>query len=298
MAPRPKTYGTRRSYAKPAGELVNGTTADEPELELRRHDRKSASARSDKDGNLGTVRIEGKQDILSKGLGKEDGSASSTPAAEGDAPSNTPNGDNKFSTVSSASGPLPNKRMSGQAMLPLVASVKERGSSCKSTRRSLNGSATSKDQNSITKTDLHSIPIAHTSPSQAKANFRSNGHTKQQQSPIGCNIDLKGAPSDPRSLAIWVAQLISKCSDNRPLQAMSEPKQKDLSSQSERDIEIGDTLDNVEGVRMTRGKERKRLQQLKGKEPVSGTSLCPFFVYISIPKSGWPIAPNIEWAKR
>ncbi len=280
MAPRPKTYGIRRSYAKPAGELVNGTTADEPELELRRHDRTSASARSDKEEYLGTVRIEGKQDILSKGLGKEDGSASSTPAAEGDAPSNTPNGDNKFTTVSSASGSLPNRRMSGQDMLPLVASVKERGSNRKSTRRLVNGSATSEDQNSITKTDLHSTPIAHTSSSQAKADFRPNGATKEHQSPIGRDVDLKGAPSDPKSLAIWVAQLISKSSDKRPLQAMFEPKQKDLSSQPERDIEIGDTLDNLEGVRMTRGKERKRLLQLKGKEPVNGTSLCLFCLYI------------------
>ncbi len=270
---------------------MNGTTADEPELELRRHDRTSASVRSDKEGNLGTVRIEGKQDILSKGLGKEDGSASSTPAADGDAPSNTPNGDNKFTTVSSASGSLPNKR-SGQAMLPLVASVKERGSSRKSTRRSVNGSATSEDQKSITKTDLHPIPIAHTSPSHA-TNFRINGSTKERQSPIGRNVDLKGAPSDPKSLAIWVAQLISKSSDKRPLQAMFEPKQKDLSLQPEQDIEIGDTLDNVEGVRMTRGKERKRLQQLKGKEAVNGTSLCLFCLYIEPQK--WAIAPNIEW---
>lgn len=271
MAPRPKTYGTRRSYAKPAGELVNGTTADEPEPRFRRVDVVSESRRSGKVKIPGTVRIEEREDIPSQNLGEEDGPASGTSAGEGALLSHTPNCEDTSTTVSPMSGPPQNRRMSAQDMLPLDASTKERRSSRKSTRRSGNGSATSEDQSLITKTGLESIPIDHTSLSHDKAFFRPNGFTQEQQS---CNIDLKDTPSDLNNLAIWVAQLIRKYSDKTPLSAISEPRQEDITSQPGQNIETRDALDNVEGVPMTRGKERKRLQQLKRIEPVNGMSLC------------------------
>ena len=268
MAPRPRTYGTRRSHAKAADELVNGTTAEEPEPKPRKVDVVSARIWTGQGQDLDALQKEEKQGTLSQGLGKEDESVSGIPVGEGAALSQISNVEDISIPVSPATSSLKDKRMSARDILPPDKSVEESGSRRKSVRRLVNGSGILKDQN--TTSIMEPISINHISPSQAEATCRPNGFTEDQQSPVGDAIDLKNTPSGLHDLPIWIAQSIRKLLDKSPLSAISEPSQKDFSSHPGQDVEMSDALDNVEDVRMTRGKERKRLQQLKGKEPANG----------------------------
>ena len=270
MAPRPKTYGTRRSHVKPAGELMDGTTADDPKPELERLDIMSASTRSGKQKNLEIVQKEENQDLASQGLGKENESASGTPVGQRTTPSRTKNVEDESTTVSPAPGSLANRRMSAQNLSLANKSTEGHGSLRKSTRRSINGSAKSGDHNATAQAGFESNQTDHTSPSDAKTIFLSNGFTNDQQSPISSDSDLKDIPSDLHHLAIWVAESISRHSINSPSLPVPEPSHEEFNSQILQDIEMIDVLDNVEGGRMTRGKEKKLLQQLKGKEPING----------------------------
>lgn len=279
---------------------MNGTTADEHELELRRSDVMPARIGTGKEKDLGTARKEEKQDIPSQGLGKGDKSVPGTPVGENAALSRLPNAEHLSTTVSPARS-LKNRRMSAQDMLSIDTSIKELGSRRKSVRRSVNGSATSENQNLISNTGFESIPTGHTSSSHVRTNIDQNGFTEDhQQSPAGRNIGLNDIPSDLHNLAVWVAQSISKHSDKSPLSAIPEPRQKASSPQPGQDIEMSDSLDNVEGVRITRGKKKKRLQQLKGKEAANGTSLsfscfhiAPQAMAAYSSQSGMDIAANI-----
>lgn len=245
---------------------------------MRKVDVNSQGMGTGKEKDSGTARREEKQDIPSQGLGKEDESASGTPVEEPAAPSRVPNVEDKSTTALPAPGFLENRRMSAQDMLPPDTLLNERGSSRKSIRKSLNGSATSENQKVICTTVFESISVEHISPSHAKSNFRPNGFAEDhERSPVGHDIDLKDAPSDLHDLGVWVAQLISKHSEKNPLFTTLEPRQQEPSLQPGQDTEIKDVLDDVEGVRMTRGKEKKRLQQLKGKMPANGKSLISRF---------------------
>lgn len=274
MAPRPRTYGTRRSHAKAAGELVNGTTADGPESKLGKIDVISARVRTGQGEDLGTSEGEEKQGTLSHGLGKEDEPATGTQGVEPAALSHVPTVEDISTPVSPATGSHKSRRMSAQDMSPPDKIIEEKGSRRKSIRKMVNGSGSLRDQNNTTIYGSEPISIDHTFPSHAEASSRPNGFINGQQSPVGGKVDLKDTPSDLHDLPIWVAQSISRLSDKSPLSATSEPSQNDFSSYPGQDVEMPDALDNLEGVRMTRGKEKKRLQQLKGKgkEPVDGMS--------------------------
>lgn len=232
----------------------------------------SASTRSGKQKNLETVRKEEKQDLPLQGLGKEDDSAPGPPVGQHITPPCTTNVENESTTVSPAPGSVTNRRISAEDTSLAGKSTEGRGSRRKSTRTSVNGPATSGNQDSTTKAGFEPIQIDRTSPSHAKAIFPSNGFTDDQQSSLGRNGDLGEIPSDLHHLGIWVAQSIGKHSDKRALLAVSEPRQKEPSPQTGQDIETSDALDKVENGRMTRGKEKKRLQQLKGKEPTNDSS--------------------------
>ena len=274
MAPRPKTYGTRRSHVKLVGEKVNGTTTDEPEPELRRVDVMTERTGAGQEKDVGAARSEEKQDTPLQGLGKEDKSTSGTLVGKRVSLSRTPNLEDRFTHISPTSGSVKNRSMSAQEILPPDTSGKESGSRRKSIRRLVNRSVTLEKQSIISNTGFESILVDHTSLSPAKANSRPNGFTEDhQQSHVSRDIDLKDTPSDLYDLAIWVAQSISRYSDKSLLSATSEPRQKDSSPQSVQETKMIDALDNVEDVRMTRGKEKKRLQQLKEKEPATGMSL-------------------------
>ena len=274
MAPRPKTYGTRRFHAKLAGELVNSTTAGEPEPTLRRADVVSTRTRTAKDKVLGPAQREEKQDIPSQGLGKEAESVSGTPVGGHVAPSRTPNVEEKSTNVSPAGESHEDRRMSTQDKPPPDSPTKEHASRRKSIRGLANGSSTPENRNSITNVGYESTLIDHTSPSHPIENFHPNGSIENlPEFPVGRDINLNDIPSDLQSLAIWVAQLISKHSDKGPFLAIYEPKHKVSSPQVGQNTEMSDALDIVEDGRMTRGKEKKRLQQLKRKEPANGMNL-------------------------
>lgn len=254
--------------------MVNGTIADGLQPRLKRADVMPEIMSTGKENDLGTARKEGKQDIPLQGLMGEDESVSGTLVEECAAISRTPNDEDKSTIVSAASGSLENRSLSAQDMLHQATSNKENDSCRKSIRRSVNGSANLENQNIISKIGSESIPVDHTSPSHAKADFRPNDSTEDRQpSPVSHDIDLKDAPSDLHNLGIWVARSINVYADKSPISATSEPRQKDSSPRPGQDIETIDALDNVEGVRMTRGKEKKRLQQLRGKGPAIGMSL-------------------------
>lgn len=279
MAPRPRTYGTRRSHAKAAGEVVNGTPAEEPDIIIQNLDEISAQVRNCQAKDLRKSEEE-KQGITSQDLGKGDELATGTHMGE---PSHMVTDEETSIPVSPTTGSLKNRRMSAQDMFPPEKSIEEKGSRRKSARRLVNGSGTLKDKRASTIVVSEPISLDQTLPSHAEAYSRPNGFTKDQQSPVGGKVDLKDAPSDLHDLAIWVAHSISILHDNGPLSTVSEPSQNDFSSHPEQDIETSHALDDIEDVRMTRGKKRKRMQQLKGTEPVNGRSLSSS-CFVSYPK--------------
>ena len=281
MAPRPKTYGTRRSHAKQVGELVNGTAADEVDPELNRSHATYTKMLPGEEKDIGTARQEEKPEIAPQGLGKEDEPRSSTPIGGRSAESHTDDVKEKIKTLSPALRSLKNGRKLAQDMLPPDISMKERDSRRTSIRRSANGSAISDNQDLATKTSFESLPVDRASPLQAKAIFRPNGFSEEQKGcPISSDIELTAIPSSLHNLAIWVAQLINKSSKTNSLSVINEPSKNDSGPQSGQHIEMNGAIDNVEEARMTRGKERKRLQQMKGKEPASGMSIFLSYFFV------------------
>lgn len=277
MAPRPKTYGARRSHAKPVGEQMNGTRADESENSPRKIDVMSMIIRKGQEKRLATAPREEKQNILLQSLKKEDELASGTTAGESTASEGKQGLEDKSKPVSPAPWSLQNRTMSAQDMLPPQTPVKKHGSRRKSTRKPTDGSTTLLNQNLSTERGSRSMPIGHASPSHAKATFRPNGVTEDHKhSPVAHDIDLNDGPSDLHSMGDWVAQLIRKCHlTKEPLSVISEPRQEGFRSEPGHDIGMSDALENVEDVRMTRGKAKKRLQQLKGKELANGSGMSP-----------------------
>ena len=284
MAPRPKTYGARRSYVKAVGEEVNGARADESEHDLRKVDFMSVMLRKSKEKGLLTAPREEKQNILSQSLKNEDRLASGTAVGESTASEGTLDVEDKSKPVSPVPWSLRKKRMSAQDMLPPHTPVKEHGSRRKSIRRPIDGSATLQDQNLSTEKGFQSMPIENAPPSYVKATLHPNGVTEDRQhSPVSHDIDLNEIPCDLHSLGTWVAQLIRKCHKTKdPLSVISGSRHKESRPEPGQDIEMNDAPENVEGVRMTRGKERKRLQQLKGKELANGNGMSPPLLYYYI----------------
>lgn len=272
MALRPKTYGTRRSHAKPAGETVNGITAEEPKLKLRKIDIAPTGIRNGKEKDLGTAPIE---DTLLHGLRKDDDMASDVRVGERAPPSYTTNVEEMPTIASPTSRSLRSRKLSAQDMLPEDTSTKGAFSRRKGIRRSIDRSATPKNQLIVSMTGFKSISTDHSPSSRPKPSFGPNGFTEDhQQSPVGLSIELKDMPSNLNNLAIWVAQLIRKGhQDKSPLLAISKPSRRDYSPQHGQDIEMSDALENVEHARMTRCKEKERLQQLKRKESANGMTL-------------------------
>ncbi len=252
---------------------MNGITVDESEQKIRNIDAMSMKTGSGKEKGLRTAPKEEKQYLLSQVLRKEDESASGIAEGQHATPSRTPNLEDMSKNVSPVSRSLRNKRKSAQDMLPPATSITEHISSRKGTKGLVNGSGVLETQDPITKTGLQSLPVDRNSSSHVKANSCPTGLTEDhQQSPVGHNFGLTDIPNDLNTLAIWVAQLIRKQRQaNSPLSTISGPRQKDSSPRPGQDIEMS-ALENVEDVRMTRGKEKKRLQQLKGKEPANGMS--------------------------
>ena len=275
MAPRPKTYGARRSHAKPAGELVNGTAADVSERKLGNIDVMSTGIADGKEKALGIAPREEKQSILSQGPRKEDGLALAKTMEECAAPERAPNIEDHSRSILPKPWPLRNRGIPAQEMLPPDVPVKEHNSRRKSIRGSVDGSATPQNQNLITNKEFQPMLTDRGSPSYDKATFHPNGFTEHHQhSHVGRDIDLKDKPSDLHDFGSWVAQLVRKChQDGNPSSIISEPRQKEVWPQPRQDVEMSDALENVEDVRMTRGKERKRLQLLKGKEPAQGNGM-------------------------
>ena len=244
MAPRPKTYGARRSHIKPAAEPANGTTADKSEYRPGKVDFISMRIPTGREKGLRATPKEEKQNILSPGLVEKDALAS---------------GDRR-----------------------------------KGIRRSVDGLAVPQNQNLITENGFRPTPIDHASPSYAKATFGANGVTEaHKQHSINLDIDLEDKPSDLHNLGIWVAQLIRRCHQNKNhAPVLPEQRQTDSKPQPGQHLETTDVLQNVEGVRMTRGKEKKRLQQLKGKELANGHGMNLPLLY-SISLLIWPsVTPN------
>ena len=274
MAPRPKTYGARRSQGKPSGGLVNGTTADKSEHELKMIDVMSTRTKNGKEKDLGTAQKEDEQNILSQGL-KEDELASGKPSGDFAALERTHTVEDKSTTVSPVPWSLRNKRVLAQDMLPPDTPAKEHGSRRKSSKKSVDGSATSQNQGLITSMVSQSILTDHPPSSYAKSTFHPNDLAEDhQQSPVDHSIDLNNKPSEIHNLAAWIAQLIRKCHQDKNLSSIiTEPTQKDSKPQIEQDIEMIDALENVDDVRMTRGREKKRLQQLKGKGSANGNGM-------------------------
>ena len=274
MAPRPKTYGTRRSYAKQAGELMNGTAADEVDPEMNRSHAASTKILPGEVKDIGTARQEEKPEIALKGLGKEDEPPSGTPIGGRSADSHTDDVKKKVKTLLPALRSLKNGRELASGMLPPELSMKERDSRRTSIRRSANGSAVSDNQDLATKTSFESLPVDRAVALQAKASLRPNGFSEEQNGcPISSDIELKAIPSSLHNLAIWVAQLINKCSKTNALSGMNEPSKNDPGPQNGKHIEMNEAIENVEEARMTRGKERRRLQQMNGNNPASGMSI-------------------------
>lgn len=275
MAPRPKTYGARRSHAKPAGELVNGTAADVSERKMGNIDVMSTGIWDGKEKGLGIAPKEEKQNILSQGPRKEDGLALAKTVEECAAPERALDVEDNSTSVSPKPWSLRNRRIPAQDMLPPDVPVEEHDSRRKSIRRSVDGSATPQNQNLITNKEFQPMLTDRGSPSYAKATFDPNGFTEyHQHSHVGRDIDLKDKPSDLHDLDSWVAQLVRRChQDENPSSIISEPRQKEFRPQPGQDIEMSDALENVEDIRMTRGMEKKRLQLLKGKEPANGNGM-------------------------
>ena len=281
MAPRPKTYGTRRSHAKQVVEMVNGTAADEVDPELNRSHATSTKILPREVRDIGTVRQEEKSEIAPQGPGKEDEPPSGTPIGGRSAESHTDDVKGKMKTLLPALRSLKNGRELAPDMLPPDLSMKERDSRRTSIRRSANGSAISANQDLATRTSFEPLPVDRASPLRAKAGFRANGFSNEQTGcPISSDIELKAIPSSLHHLAIWVAQLINKSSETNSLSGINEPSKNDSGPQNGQHIEMNEAIENVEETRMTRGKERKRLQQMKGKEPASGTSISLSYFFV------------------
>ena len=282
MAPRPKTYGTRRSHVKQAVELVNGTAADEVDPEMNRSHVTSNKILPREVKDIGTARQEEKPEIALQGSGKEDEPPSGTPIGGRSADSHTDDVKEKVKTLLPALRSLRNGRELAPGMLPPELSMKECDSRRTSIRRSANGSAISDNQDLATKTSFDSLPVDRAAPLQSKASLRPNGFSEEQNGcPISSDIELKAIPSSLHNLAIWVAQLINKCSKTNASSGLNEPSKNDSGPQNGRHIEMNEVIENVEDARMTRGKERKRLQQMKGNEPARGMSIslsCLFIV--------------------
>ena len=265
MAPRPKTYGARRSHVKQAGELVNGTATDEPERRPGKIDLVAMRISNGKENGLEAAPKETKPNIMSPGLTKEDTLSSGTAGGDCAAPEHEKE---KPTTESPVPWSLRKRKTSAQDMLPPDKPATDHGSCRKSLRRSVDGSDTSQIQNTTAENGSRSMPIDHASPSYAKVVSGPNGNTENHRvSPVDHPIDLNDRPSDLHTLDIWVAQLVRECyHDKTPVSETSEQRQTDFKPQTEQDVEMTDVLENVEDVRMTRGKKRKRLQQLKAKE--------------------------------
>ena len=282
MAPRPKTYGTRRSHAKQVVELVNGTAADEVDPEMNRSHATSTKISPREVNDIGTARQEEKPEIALQGPGKEDEPPSGTPIGGRSANSHTNDVKKRAKTLLPALRSLKNGKELAPGMLPPELSMKERDSRRTSIRRSANGSAISDNQDLATKTSFDPIPVDGAAPLQAKATLRPNGFSEEQNGcPISSDIDLKAVPSSLHNLAIWIAQLINQCSKTNASSGTNEPSKNDPGPQNGRNIEMNEAIENVEEARMTRGKERKRLQQMQGNEPASGMSIslsCFFIV--------------------
>ena len=268
MAPRPKTYGARRSHVKQAGELVNGSTADEGERRARKIDLISMRISNGKEKGLEVAPKETKQNILSPGLMKEDTLSYGTAVGDCAAPEHEKDIHGKSTTVSPVPWSLRKRKTSAQGMLPPNTPATDHGSRHKGLGRSVAGSETPQIQDTIAENGFQSMPIDHASPSYAKVTSGPNGNTeKHRVSPVDHRIDLNDRPSDLHTLNIWVAQLVRQCHHvEHPISETSEQKQTEFRPHTEQDVEMTDVPENVEDVRMTRGKEKKRLEQLKWKE--------------------------------
>ena len=274
MVPRPKTYGARRSHVKQADELVNGITADEGERRPRKVDFISMTVSNGKEKGHEAAPKETKQNILSPGLMKEDTLSTETAVGDGAAPELEKEVYGKPTTVSPVPWSLRKRKTSAQVMLPPDTPAIDHGSRRKSFRRSVDGSKTIPIQGTIAENGFQSMPIDHAPPSYVKVTSGPNGNTENHQvSPVDHRIDLNDRPSDLHTLDIWVAQLIQKCHDKNPVSETAKQRQTDLRPQPKQDVEMTDVQVNVEDVRMTRGKEKKRLQQLKGKELANGNGM-------------------------
>ena len=279
MAPQPKTYGARRSRAKLAGGLVNGITVDDSESILRKIDIMSMKTRNHTRKELVIAPKGEKQDDVVLPISrKEDESASGEPERGHATPSRTLNAEDKSTTTSPVKRSLQRKKKtSARHILPLDISLKESGPHHEEIKSSINGPAIPETQDCI-KTVLQSDLVGCTSLLHPKATVPPNGFTaKHQQPSLMPDIGLKDTPSNLNKLAIWVTHLISKDQNKSHLSIMPEPRQKESSPQPGQDIEMSDALENVD-VRMTRGREKKILQQMKGKASVNGMNL---FLYIS-----------------
>ena len=265
MAPRPKTYGTRRSHVKQVGELVNGTTADDPEGRPRKIGFISMRISNGKENGLEAAPKETKQNILSSG----------TKEADCTAPEHEKENNGKPAIVLPVPRSLRKRKSSAQDILPPDTLATDHGSRRKSLRRSADRSETPQNQSLIAGSGFQSMPIDHASSSVAKATSGPNGNTENHQvSPVDHGIDLDDRPSDLHSLDIWVAQLVRKChQDNYALSETSKQRQTDSRPQTEQNEEMTDALESVEEVRMTRGKEKKRLQQLMRKKLANDNSM-------------------------
>ena len=274
MAPRPKTYGARRSHVKQADELVNGITADEGERRPRKIDFISMRISNGKEKGHEAAPKETKQNILSPGLVKEATLSSETTVGDGAAPELEKEVYGKPTTVSPVPWSLRKRKTSAQDMLPPDTPATDHGSRRKSLRGSVDRSETLQIQDTIAENGFQSMPIDHASPSYVKVISGPNGNTENHRvSPVDHRIDLNDRPSDLHTLGIWVAQLVQKCHDKNPVSETAEQRQTDLRPQPEQDVEMTDVQENVEDVRMTRGKEKKRLQQLKRKELINGNGM-------------------------
>ena len=275
MPPRPKTYGARRSHVTQAGQLVNGTTAGESEHRPRKIGFISMRISNGREKGHAATPKEEKQIIPSQGPMKEDPVAYGTTTGEGAAPQYKQDIEGESMIVSPVPWSLRKRKMPSQDMLPPDTPVEDHSSRRKSIRRSVDGTSIPQNQELITENGFSPMPIDHRSPSYAKSTFGPNGVTENHQHPsVGHDINLKHKPSDLHDLGIWVAQLIREChGDKNPSSQVSEQRQTDSSTQPERDIKMTDALENVEDVRMTRGKEKKRLQQLKAKELANGNGM-------------------------
>ena len=290
MAPQPKTYGARRSRAKLAGGLVNGITGDESGNILRKIDIMSMKTRNHTRKELVIAPKGEKQEhVVLQISRKEDKSASGEPERGHATPSRNLNAEDKSTTSSPVARSLQRKnKTSARHILPLDISLKEPGPHHEEIQSSINGPAILETQNYITKSVLQSDLVGCTSPLHPKAAFPPNGFTaKHQQSSLMPDIGLKDTPSNLKKLAIWVTHLISKDHQNKShLSAMPEPRQKEPSPQPGQNIEMSNALANVD-VRMTRSREKKILQRLKGNVSVNGMNL---FLYIL-----WYYAVIIEY---